>query len=58
MKIIILDFSTAETFVFDYDENIYKDTSDFFESEGIKELQIRETDCQYMVVEELNIQIL
>jgi len=58
MKIIILDFSTAETYVFDYDENIYDDTSDFFESEGVKELQIRETDCQYMVVEELNLRII
>ena len=58
MKIIILDFSTAETFVFDYDENIYDDASDFFESEGIKELQIRESDCHYMVAESLNLRII
>jgi len=57
MKIIILDFSTTETHVFPYDENIYDNSEDFFDSAYCKELGIRERDCQYMVVEDLTLQI-
>jgi hypothetical protein len=57
MKIIILDFSTGEVFVFPYDENIYDNAEDFFESDYCKEIGIRETDCQYMVSDNLTLQI-
>lgn len=54
-KIIILCFSTAEVFVFPFDENIYEDAQDFFSSEECEELGIKETDCQYMVTNDLRI---
>lgn len=57
MKIIILDFSRGEVFVFPYNENIYDNAEDFFESDYCKDKGIRETDCQYMVVDELRLQI-
>lgn len=52
-KIIILDFSTSQTHVFPYDENLYENVSDFFDSVICDELGIRETNCQYMVVDKL-----
>jgi len=57
MKIIILNFATAEVFIFPYDENIYNDSGDFFDSPYCEELGLRETDCQYMVVDNLKLQI-
>jgi len=57
MKIIILEFSTTEVFVFPYDENIYDNAEDFFDSAYCTEKGIRETNCQYMVLDNLNIQI-
>jgi hypothetical protein len=56
-KIIILDFSTAEVFIFPYDENIYDNAEDFFESAYCEEKGIRETNCQYMVTDDLKLQI-
>lgn len=56
-KIIILDFRTTEVFVFDFDPNIYENASDFFEDDYAKELGLDESNSQYMVVDELNIQI-
>lgn len=58
MKIIILDFSTAEVFVFPFDENMYDDSGDFFDSEYCVEKGIRKTNCEYMVLDDLKIQIL
>jgi len=58
MKIIILDFSTGEVFIFPYDENIYDNAEGFFDSAYCTEKGIRETNCQYMVSDNLNIQIL
>jgi hypothetical protein len=58
MKITILDFSTAEVFIFPYDENIYDNAEDFFESAYCTERGIRETNCQYMVSDHLILQIL
>ncbi len=57
MKIIILDFSTSEVFIFPYDENIYENSEDFFDSAYCEELGLRETNCQYMVVDQLKLQI-
>jgi hypothetical protein len=56
-KIIILDFSTTKVHVFLYDENVWDNTEDFFDSDYCIEKGIKETNCQYMVVDDLNIQI-
>jgi len=53
-KIIILDFKTQNVLVYDYDENIWEDCIDFIESE---EINLNSNDCQWMVVDELNIEI-
>ena len=53
MKITILDFSTAEVFIFPYDTNIYDDAEDFFDSPYAEEYGLRESNCQYMVSDSL-----
>lgn len=57
MKIIILDFSTGKVFVFPYDENIYDNAEDFFDSDYCLDEDIRETNSQYMVVKNLTLNI-
>lgn len=57
MKIVILDFSTGEVFIFPYDENIYDNAEDFFDGPYCEERGIRETNCQYMVSDSLTLQI-
>lgn len=57
-KIIILDFETAEIHIFDFDDAIFEDFNDFAES--INEefgLNLSESNCEWMIVKELNIQI-
>ena len=57
-KIIILDFSTAEVHVFPYDVNVWENAEDFFI--GLAETTghyFTESNCQWMIVDELNIQI-
>lgn len=56
-KIIILDFATGKVYVCDYDPNCYEDAQDFI-SEDPHQLGIKESNCQYMVVDSLNIEIL
>lgn len=53
-KIIILDFFTTNVLIYDYDENVWGDCIDFIESE---EINLNSNDCQWMVVDKLNIQI-
>jgi hypothetical protein len=53
-KIVILDFRSQEVLIYDYDQNIWEDCIDFLESE---EINLNSNDCQWMVVNELNIQI-
>ncbi len=53
-KIIILDFRTSDVFVYDYDINIWENGEDFIESE---EVNLNSNDCQWMIVDELKIQI-
>ena len=57
-KIIILDFSTAEVHVFPYDENVWSDEEDFIvdENEG-GSVAMSASNCQWMIVDDLNIQI-
>lgn len=57
MKITILDFSTGEVFIFPYDENIYEDAQDFFDSEYCTERGITQSNCEYMVSDTLTLQI-
>jgi len=59
-KIINLDFETGAVHVFDYDINIYaeKDADDFFIA--LKDdlgYTMNQTNCQWMIVDELNIEI-
>ena len=53
-KIIILDFRTLEVHIFSYDENIWEDCIEFIESE---EINLNSNDCQWMVVDNLKIEI-
>lgn len=59
-KIIILDFSTAKVHVFPYDENVYPDGEGFINNEWIEKeygLGLKESQCQWMITDDLNIQI-
>ena len=57
-KIIILDFATTETHVFDYDEGTFEDFYDFIEAVNEEfDLHLSESNCEWMIVKELNIQI-
>jgi len=53
-KIIILDFRTAEVHIFTYDQNIWENDIDFIESE---EINLNSNDCQWMIVDDLKIEI-
>ena len=53
-KIIILDFRTAEVHIFPYNENVWEDCIEFIESE---EINLNSNDCQWMVVDNLKIEI-
>lgn len=53
-KIIILDFRTAEVHIFPYDENVWESCEDFIESE---EINLNSNDCQWMVADNLKIEI-
>ena len=47
MKIIILDFSTAEVHVFSYDENVWNDGEDFlYDITENGDQSFTETNCQ------------
>ncbi len=57
-KIIILDFESGEVHVFNYDSNIFEDFSDFvIVINEEHDLNLREKNCQWMIVDDLNIQI-
>lgn len=57
-KIIILDFSTAEVHIFPYDDNVYSDGEEFIQRmNDIDELICKVQDCQWMITDDLNIQI-
>ena len=58
MKIIILDFSTPDVHIFDYDKNVYSDGEEFIERmNDLDELSCRVQDCQWMIVKDLTIKI-
>ena len=54
-KIIVLCFSTGEVFVRDFPEEL-KDSEDWFETD-YNNVGLRPKDCQWMVVDELKINI-
>lgn len=57
-KIIILDFSTAEVHVFPYDDNVWENGEDFIVDENENgSIALSLSNCQYMIVDDLNIQI-
>jgi hypothetical protein len=58
MKIAILDFSTGELFIFPFDNELYDDASDFFNGPEASDYCLTESNCQYMVSDDLKIRIL
>ena len=53
-KIIILDYSTGEVLIKDYDENIWDYAEDMTDEDGNL---ILHSDCNWMIVDELNLKI-
>lgn len=53
-KIIILCSSTQEVLVYEYDMNMWENVEHFLTSD---EIDLDINNCQWMVVDELNIQI-
>ena len=56
-KIIILDFESGEVHVFPYDRFAYEDGEDFFEAINEYGYNFGDSNCQWMIVDELNIEI-
>lgn len=57
-KIIVLDFLTQEVHTFDYDENKYDDIDYFLDDFNEQfDLGIKASNCQFMVVDELKLNI-
>ncbi len=57
-KIIILDFSIGETFIFSYDEPNESNITEYFDrinDEG--GYNFKESNCQWMIVDELKLTI-
>jgi hypothetical protein len=57
MKIVILDYNTDIVYVFPYDEILYEDGTDFFNSDYCKSRGILESNCEYMISNNLTLQI-
>ena len=53
-KIIILDFEESQVLIYDYDENIWDCPEDMTFDDGSF---ILNSNCQWMVADELNIKI-
>jgi len=53
-KIIILDFGTTNVLIYDYDENVWDCPEDMTDEDGCF---ILDSNCQWMIVDELNIKI-
>ena len=45
-KIIILDFSTSEVHIFDFDPHRYEDGETFMASEEMEDYGFKESQCQ------------
>lgn len=53
-KIIILDYGEKKVTVYDYNENVWENAEDMTDEDGN---YIIDSNCQWMVVDELNIEI-
>ena len=51
-KIIILDYSTGEVYIKDYNDKIWQDSENFLLEHGFKE-----NDCNWMIVDKLILKI-
>jgi len=54
-KIIILDFSTAKVHIFNFDKNVFDDGESFLEAHP--EYGFKESQCQWMISDEINLEI-
>lgn len=52
MKIIILEYSTGNIYIKDYDMNLYSNDEKFLEDNGF-----RIKDCNWMITDDININI-
>jgi hypothetical protein len=61
-KIIILDFETGDIIIADFDTNIYDENqniTEFFDALGeVHKLELSESNCQWMIVNSLNLKVL
>ena len=53
-KLVVLDHGEQSVTVYNYDENIWESPEDFTDENGI---YVLDSNCQWIVVEELNIKI-
>lgn len=59
-KIIILDFNSTVTHIFDFNENIYnnEEIQDFLDAINSEyDLYLKESECQWMITDELKLKI-
>ena len=54
-KIVILDFTSGELYVLDYDHNIYEDPEDFFSIPEMDNFNMN--TCEFMIVKASEFQI-
>lgn len=54
-KIVILDFTSGEVFILDYDSNIYDDPEDFFSIPEMDNFNMN--TCEFMIVKASEFQI-
>jgi len=56
-KVIVLDFETGNIYIRDYSDK-YDDFSDFLEDLFVDEgISLSESNCQWMIIDELNMDI-
>ena len=59
LKIIILDFESGEVYITHFDKNKYEDFEDFLLDFNKKfSLELSETNCEWMKVENLTVRYL
>lgn len=56
-KIIILEFNKGEVHVFPYDESLYGDYEEFYVAMIEEGYDFKDSYCDCMIVDDLNIQI-
>lgn len=56
-KIIILSYDSGTVYVFDYLQDELDDTASFFDTPLAQEYALRASNCEWMIVDTLNIHI-